>query len=89
MKKKNSLVDEIAIENEINILQALDHPNILKIFEFDNNPDSYVMISKYWSKENCIYKLNLNKLNINYLFYFILSNVFRIKLLASKLDNSL
>ncbi len=33
--------EELEIINEINILRAMDHPNILKIFEFYSNKESY------------------------------------------------
>ena len=41
--------EEQEIINEINILRAMDHPNILKIFEFYSNKDSYSIITEYCS----------------------------------------
>ena len=41
--------EEQEIINEINILKAMDHPNILKIFEFYSNKDSYSIITEYCS----------------------------------------
>ena len=41
--------EEKEIENEINILRAMDHPNILKIFEFYSNKESYSIITEYCS----------------------------------------
>jgi calcium-dependent protein kinase len=46
---KNSGVtaqDDQEIFNEINILRTLDHPNILKIFEFYSNKDSYSIVTE-------------------------------------------
>ena len=38
MKDKNEILTEISI------LKKIDHPNILKLFEFYSNKDSYSMI---------------------------------------------
>ena len=39
--------EEDEIRNEINILRTMDHPNILKIFEFYSNPKEYSIITEY------------------------------------------
>ena len=47
--KKNTGVsaqDDQEILNEINILRTLDHPNILKIFEFYSNKESYSIVTE-------------------------------------------
>jgi len=41
--------DEKDFLNEINILRTLDHPNILKIFEFYSNKESYSIITELCS----------------------------------------
>ena len=41
--------EEKEIINEINILRSMDHPNILKIFEFYSNEESYSLITEYCS----------------------------------------
>ena len=41
--------EEQEIENEINVLRAMDHPNVLKIFEFYSNKESYSIIMEYCS----------------------------------------
>ncbi len=38
--------DDKEILNEINILRTLDHPNILKIFEFYSKKESYSIVTK-------------------------------------------
>ena len=38
--------DEQEILNEINILRTMDHPNILKIFEFYSNKESYSIVTE-------------------------------------------
>ena len=44
---KNSEQDEKDIINEINILKKMDHPNIVKIFEFYTNKESYSLITEF------------------------------------------
>ena len=41
--------DDQEIINEINILRTMDHPNILKIFEFYSNKDSYSIVTELCS----------------------------------------
>ena len=41
-----SAEDEKEILNEINILRTMDHPNVLKIFEFYSNRDSYSIVTE-------------------------------------------
>ena len=45
LQKYNSNEEEII--NEISILKKLDHPNIIKIFEFYSNSDSYSLITEF------------------------------------------
>ena len=44
-----SAEDDREILNEINILRTLDHPNILKIFEFYSNKESYSIVTELCS----------------------------------------
>ena len=44
-----TLDDEKEIFNEINILRTMDHPNILKIFEFYSNKESYSIVTELCS----------------------------------------
>jgi len=44
-----SAEDDKEIFNEINILRTLDHPNILKIFEFYSNKESYSIVTELCS----------------------------------------
>ena len=45
--KQNEGVDEKDIQNEIGVLKKLDHPCILKIFEFYSDTNSYSIISEF------------------------------------------
>ena len=45
-KSSNSPEDDKEILNEINILRCMDHPNVLKIFEFYSNRKSYSIITE-------------------------------------------
>ena len=50
--KKSANISEEAdkdIFNEINILRSMDHPNILKIFEFYSNKESYSIVTELCS----------------------------------------
>ena len=48
INKGNSEEDnELEIINEINILMKMDHPNIVKIFEFYNSPSCYYLITEF------------------------------------------
>ena len=44
-----SVEDDKEIFNEINILRTMDHPNILKIFEFYSNKKSYSIVTELCS----------------------------------------
>ena len=44
--------DDQEIVNEINILRTMDHPNILKIFEFYSNKESYSIVTELCSGGN-------------------------------------
>ena len=57
--KKGGIDDEDNEEeiiNEINILMKMDHPNIVKIFEFYNSPSHYYLITEY-CEGGCLYDL--------------------------------
>ncbi len=48
-KTKPGVYDDEDIINEINILKKMDHPNIMKIFEFYNTDNSYSVINELCS----------------------------------------
>ena len=39
--------NDLDILNEINILKQIDHPNVVKIFEFYNSEDAYYLITEF------------------------------------------
>jgi len=45
-KSSNSAEDDKEILNEINILRCMDHPGVLKIFEFYSNRKSYSIVTE-------------------------------------------
>ena len=47
-KKKYNDVQEIkAIKNEINLMKSVDHPNIVKLFEFFEDEANIYIITEY------------------------------------------
>ena len=50
IKVKENVIDNLEIKNEIDILKKLDHPNIVKIFEFYETNDSYYIVTEYCKK---------------------------------------
>ena len=52
---------ESEIETEITILKNLDHPKIIKIYEFYNDNDNYYLINEYCSEGDLAEKLHLMK----------------------------
>ena len=46
LKSSNSPEDDKEILNEINILRIMDHPSVLKIFEFYSNKKSYSIVTE-------------------------------------------
>ena len=71
---------ESDILNEINILKKLDHPNIVKIFEFYNQPDSFFLVTEL-CKEGELFKQIIKVAPFDegftaYIMYQILSCMF-------------
>ena len=80
--KKNiqcSKEDEKEITNEINILRMMDHPNILKIFEFYSNSKEYSIVTELCSMgelfDQIINKGPFNEKKSAYILYQIFSAV--------------
>ena len=89
IKKKNLLISssessstgstDIEILNEINILKQIDHPNVVKIFEFYNSNDAYYLITEYCEGGE-LFKLisdkrKLTEIQCAYIMYQVLSAI--------------
>ena len=46
-KNENLMFDNLTIKNEIEVLKSLSHPNIMKIYEFYSNEESYFLVNEY------------------------------------------
>ncbi len=69
-KNKNNPLDEKEIKNEINILKTMDHPNIVKIFEFYSNDQNYSIIMEYCKGGKLLTEIrNLAPFNEQYTAY--------------------
>ena len=49
-KLKENEIDDLEIKNEINILKKLDHPNIVKIYEFYDTLTDFYIVTEYCKK---------------------------------------
>ena len=58
--KSFSKNEEDLLNNELKILSILDHPNIIKVFSFYSNEDSYSYITEF-CEEGDLYEQLLNK----------------------------
>ena len=71
---------EKEILNEIEMLKSLDHPNIVKVFEFYNTNDGYYIITEYCKEgelfDRIMESAPFNEAAAAYLMYQILSAVF-------------
>ena len=56
--------NELEIINEINILMKMDHPNIVKIFEFYNSPTHFYLITEY-CEGGCLFDLIVKQFKNN------------------------
>ena len=74
-----SIEDDKEIFNEINILRTMDHPNILKIFEFYSNKESYSIVTELCSGgelfQEIIDKGPFNEKYCSYVMYQIFSAI--------------
>ena len=56
--KKHSSKDESELVNEVKILTSMDHPCIVKIFEFYSNNESYSIIMEHCKEGSLLKELN-------------------------------
>ena len=78
-KKLESEEEEKGIINEIDILKKMDHPNIVKIFEFYSNNETYSIIMEYCRGGNFISEIKnfapFDEKYAAYIMYQILSAI--------------
>jgi len=81
IKKTSDFSDfeEEEIRNEINILRAMDHPNILKIFEFYTNKEEYSIVTELCYMGDLFNELSkkgpFNEKYVAYVLYQVFSAV--------------
>ena len=88
IKKKNSSLissdsgqgsSDIEILNEIDALKHIDHPNVVKIFEFYNSEDAYYLITEYCGGGELFKvireKKKLTEIQCAYVMYQVLSAI--------------
>ena len=72
-------VNDSEILNEINILKNLDHPNIMKIYEFYEDKDNYYIITEFFDQGDLFTKLlkigYMNEVIVKFLMSQILNAV--------------
>ena len=75
---ENDENNELEIINEINILMKLDHPNIVKIFEFYNSPTPYYLITEYCEGGSLFDLINKNKVFTEIQALYIMHQLFSV-----------
>ena len=76
IKKEN--MNSVLINNEINILKKMSHPNIVRIYEFYESVNCFYLINEYCDKGelyNYINKSNLNEQQLAIIFYQVFSGL--------------
>ena len=76
-KMKENMIDDMEIQNEINILKILSHPNIVKIYEFYDSPINYYIVTEYCKKDELFLfiKNEYNERQLSVLFYQVFSGL--------------
>ena len=76
VKKQN--MNKLLIENEIDILKKLSHPNIVRIYEFYESLNNFYLINEYCDEGelyNYINKSTLNEQQLAVIFYQVFSGL--------------
>ena len=73
---KNFQKDNLEILREINILKNLDHPNVMKIYEFLEDEKNYYLIQEFCDGGDLDTILNGKKIFCEFLVKFIMYQVF-------------
>ena len=71
--------NDLDILNEINILKQIDHPNVVKIFEFYNSEDAFYLITEYCEGGELFKLISqkkiLTEIQCAYIMYQVLSAI--------------
>ena len=73
---KNFQKDNTEIMREINILKNLDHPNVMKIYEFLEDDKNYYLIEEFCDEGDLETALDNKKIYCEFLVKFIMYQVF-------------
>lgn len=80
INKKNKISTDSEIINEIEILKKLDHPNIVKIYEFYNSKDNFYLVTEYCKEGELFDYITkfgpFKEKQASYIMYQIISAVF-------------
>ena len=76
-KLKENEIDDLEIKNEIDILKELDHPNIVKIYEFYDTLTDFYIVTEYCKKGELYgyIKNNYTENQLAVLFYQVFSGL--------------
>ena len=76
-KVQENMIDDMEIQNEINILKTLSHPNIVKIYEFFDSPLNYYIVTEFCKKGELFsyIKNEYNERQLSVLFYQVFSGL--------------
>ena len=77
-KVKENEIDDMEIKNEIDILKKLDHPNIVKIYEFYNTLTDFYIVTEYCKKGELYsyIKRSYSENQLAVLFYQVFSGLY-------------
>lgn len=74
-KNQKIVIDDLEVQNEINVLKNLIHPNIARIFEFYETSVAFYMISELCKYSELFYKIErgFTELELSIIFYQLFS----------------
>ena len=75
---KHENMNKLLIQNEINILKKLSHPNIVRIYEFYESKNNFYLINEFCEGGelfNMINKNNFNEQQLSIIFYQVFSGL--------------
>ena len=78
MIKKEESMNSVLINNEIDILKKMSHPNIVRIYEFYESINCFYLINEYCSQGelyNYINRSTLNEQQLSIIFYQVFSGL--------------